>query len=173
MRDGEHATLIFVNETCLNVHTWRTRGRASRGRLAYRQVCSREPNLNLVKAINEDAGVVYYELERGTMRGARFQDFLDKLEDVIGDVTATIVLDNAPVRGPVRATMRKKMHAIQALSAYSPLLNPIENTFSKQLSRPKFENEWRNNISCSPTTTFGQPSNTSSSDSARHWNSTD
>ena len=42
-------------------------------------------------AINEDVGVVYYELERSTMTGEKFQYFLDNLEEVIGDFIATIV----------------------------------------------------------------------------------
>ena len=125
---GVHSTLIFVDETCFNEHIRRTRDRAPRGQPAYRQVCSRGPNLNLVMAINEDVGVVYYELERGTMTGEKFQYFLDNLEEAIGDFTATIVLDNATVHKG--ATIRKEMHAIQFLPAYSPFLNPIENAFS-------------------------------------------
>ena len=59
--------LIFVDDTCFNVHTRRTRDRVPRGQPQYRQVCNRGSNLNLVMAINEDAGIVYYELERDAM----------------------------------------------------------------------------------------------------------
>lgn len=67
---GINQTLIYVDETSFNVYTKRTRGRSERGQPAVRQIGGqRGPNLNLVMAIASGAGVVYYELQRGTMTG--------------------------------------------------------------------------------------------------------
>lgn len=67
---GLGATLIYVDESSFNVFTRRTRGRSARGQPAVRQLGGqRGPNLNLVMAIASGAGVVYYELRRGTMTG--------------------------------------------------------------------------------------------------------
>ncbi len=70
LEGGLNKTLIYVDETSFNVFTKRTRGRAVRGRPAVRQIGGqRGPNLNLVMAVASGAGVVYYELQRGTMTG--------------------------------------------------------------------------------------------------------
>ena len=123
-------TLIFVDESCFNIFTRRTRGRAALGQPAVRQLnFDRGANLNLVMAVAPGTGVVYYELQRGTMTGQRFQHYLDNLDQILRDTEAVnpvIVLDNAPVhRGAVCGEALVKF-----LPAYSPFLNPIENCFS-------------------------------------------
>ena len=74
-------------------------------------------------------GVAYYELQRGTMTGQRFQHYLDKLYQILRDTDAVnpvIILDNAPVhRGAMCGDA-----LVKYLPAYSPFLNPIENCFS-------------------------------------------
>ena len=65
---GINRTLVYVDETCFNIFTKRTRGRSLKGQPAVRQIGgSRGPNLNLVMAVSPGAGVVYYELHRGSM----------------------------------------------------------------------------------------------------------
>ena len=57
--------MIYVDETCYNLFTARTRGRAPRGQPAVRQLqFERGPNLNLVMAVSPRVGVIYYELQR-------------------------------------------------------------------------------------------------------------
>ena len=70
MKHGINRTLIYVDETCFNIFTKRTRGRAVRGRPAVRQIGGqRGPNLNLVMAVAAGAGVVYFDIHvhRGCM----------------------------------------------------------------------------------------------------------
>ena len=70
LEDAVNKTQIYVDETSFNVFTKRTRGRSVRGQPAVRQIGGqRGPNLNLVMAIATGAGVIYYELQRGTMTG--------------------------------------------------------------------------------------------------------
>jgi len=76
--------LVYVDESCFNIFTRRTRGRAAIGQPAFRQLqFERGKNLNLVMAIASGIGVVYFELQRGTMTKERYQHFLDNLEHVL------------------------------------------------------------------------------------------
>ena len=82
-------TLIFVDESCFNIFTRRTGGRAALGQPAVRQLnFDRGANLNLVMAVAPGTGVVYYELQRGTMTGQRFQHYLDNLDQILRDTEA-------------------------------------------------------------------------------------
>lgn len=77
LETGINRTLVYVDETCFNIYTKRTRGRAVKGRPAVRQVSGyRGPNLNLVMAISARAGVVYYELQRGCMTSEFYFRFI-------------------------------------------------------------------------------------------------
>lgn len=124
--------LIYIDETCFNLFTKRTRGRAERGQPAFRQLnFQRGKNLNLVMAVASGAGIVYYELQDHTMTSERFNYFLDNLQVVLNALDAdnehtTLVMDNAPVhRGAACGDTRPRF-----LPPYSPFLNPIENCFS-------------------------------------------
>ena len=76
--------LVYVDESCFNVFTRRTRGRAAVGQPAFRQVQFEQgKNLNIVMAVASGVGVVYFELQRGTMTKERYQYFLDNLEHVL------------------------------------------------------------------------------------------
>ena len=124
--------LVYVDESCFNIFTRRTRGRAAVGQPAFRQVqFERGKNLNLVMAVASGVGVVYFELQRGTMTKERYQCFLDNLEHVLRTTGAVMndvamVMDNAPVHNG--ATCGDV--AVKFLPPYSPFLNPIENCFS-------------------------------------------
>ena len=105
-----------------------------------------------VMAVAPGTGVVYYELQRGTMTGQRFQHYLDNLDQILRDTEAVnpvIVLDNAPVhRGAVCGEALVKF-----LPAYSPFLNPIENCFSVfklKLREVLCEDQVMNRISAVP-----------------------
>ena len=95
---------VYVDETCFNLFTHRTRGRSKRGEPAFRQLrFERGRNLNLVMAVSPAAGIVYYELRNDTMNIRRFQDFLDNLQVVLEAFDAdnnrtSILMDNAPVQ---------------------------------------------------------------------------
>lgn len=68
--EGVGRTLIYVDETCFNVFTKRTRGRSRIGTAAVRQIGGqRGPNLCLIMAVSSGVGVLYFELLRGTVNG--------------------------------------------------------------------------------------------------------
>ena len=122
-----------MDETCFNLFTKRSSGRAVAGQPAIRQLqYERGRNLNLVMAVAAAAGV-YFKLQQGTMTGQRFQNFMDNLEQILVNMGADmvntfIVMDNAQVhRGAHCGEAR-----IKFLPAYSPFLNPIENCFNFQ-----------------------------------------
>ena len=130
LEHGGNRTCLFVDETCFNVYTRRTRGRAANGQRALRQVNkSRGPNLNLTMAISSNVGIVYYELQRGSMNAQRFNTFLDNLSVVLGDEETFVIMDNAPCHQGAEMP-DDHLHIVRKLPPYSPFMNPIEEAFS-------------------------------------------
>ena len=128
--EGVNQNLVFVDEAGFNFYTRRTRGRASVGQHAVRQVAgSLGKNLNIIMAILAAAGLHYYELHEDVVNGQIFLGFLDNLGLVIGEgFLVTVVLDNARVHN--NAEMDAENHEVKMLPPYSPMLNPIEEAFS-------------------------------------------
>ena len=123
-------TLVYVDETCFNLFTRRTRGRSQVGRPAVRQLqFTRGRNLNLCLAVAADVGIVYYEIRRGTNTKQDFRNYMDNLDRVLESQAVEncfVIMDNAPIHidaSSFVATVRK-------IPPYSPFLNPIENCFS-------------------------------------------
>ncbi len=123
-------TLIYVDESSFNLFTRRTRGRAVRGRPAVRQLnFERGRNLNLCLAVAAEVGVVYFELQRGTMTKEKFGSFLYSLDAILeaqGASNCFIIMDNAPVHNDAESSVG----TVKKLPPYSPFLYPIENCFS-------------------------------------------
>lgn len=130
LNGGLSKTIIYVDETCFNIFTKRTRGRSRIGTTAVRQIGGqRGPNLSLIMAVASGVGIVYFELLRGTVNKERFQHYLDNLGTILQEMDVndpTVVMDNAPIHGSASCCE----FPIQKLPAYSPFLNPIENAFS-------------------------------------------
>lgn len=132
LQQDANKVLVYVDESCFNIFTRRTRGRSAIGQPAFRQLqFERGKNLNLVMAVTDRVGVLYYELHRGTMTKERFQHFLDNLGNVLratgGAMTdVVVVMDNASVHNGATCDDAD----IKYLPPYSPFLNPIENCFS-------------------------------------------
>ena len=77
LQEVVNQNLVFVDEAGFNLYTRRTRGRASIGQRAVRQVAGgRGKNLNIIMAISVAAGLHYYELHEGTVNGQVFQGFV-------------------------------------------------------------------------------------------------
>ena len=127
VNDGMLQHRVYVDETGLNLHLSRSRGRAAVGDRANRVVCGqRGRNMTVITAISDQVGVLYYEVVWGGVTAEVFGDFLASLGAVLGDEAAVIIMDNAPAhRGAELADGRVRM-----LPPYSPCLNPIENMFS-------------------------------------------
>lgn len=130
VNEGMGAHRVYVDETGLNLHISRTRGRAAVGERAARVVCGqRGRNMTVIMAISDQVGVAYYEVVWGGVTAEVFRDFLTSLGVVLGDEPATVVMDNAPAhRGAELAD--SDLHPVRKLAPHSPFLNPIENMFS-------------------------------------------
>ena len=130
VNEGMGVHRVYVDETGLNLHLSRTRGRAAVGERAARVVCGqRGRNMTVIMAISDLVGVLYYEVVWGGVTAEVFSDFLASLGAVLGNEPATVVMDNAPAhRGAELADARP--HPVRKLAPYSPFLNPIENMFS-------------------------------------------
>ena len=127
---GMAAHRVYVDETGLNLHISRSRGRAAVGERAARVVCGqRGRNMTVIMAISDQVGVLYYQVVWGGVTAEIFGDFLTSLGVVLGDEPATVVMDNAPAHR--RAQLADpELHTVRMLAPYSPFLNPIENMFS-------------------------------------------
>ena len=125
---GEHR--VYVDETGLNLHISRSRGRAAVGERAARIVCGRRGhNMTVIMAISDQVGVLYYEVVWGGVTAEIFGDSLASLDAVLGDERAAVIMNIAPAhRGAELEDHR--LHPVRMLAPYSPFLNPIENMFS-------------------------------------------
>ena len=71
---GMAAHRIYIDETGMNLHLSRSRGRAEAGRRAARIVCGqRGENMTVILAISDRVGVVYHEIAWGGVNTERFR----------------------------------------------------------------------------------------------------
>lgn len=118
---------VYIDETGLNLHISRTRGRAEVGRRAARIVCGqRGRNMTVIMAISNQVGAVYHEVVWGGVNAEVFGAFLASLEAVLGEEPAVVIMDNAPAH----RNAEMPDHPVRMLPPHSPFLNPIENVFS-------------------------------------------
>jgi len=130
LREGQLADdLVFIDESGYNIWTKRTFGRARKGQCATRKVGGqRGRNLTLKLAISPRLGVIAASFHSGGTTKEIFQGFIDEVSSNLGDASVFLIMDNAPChRG---ATSSNAQHRIKYLPAYSPMLNPIEESFS-------------------------------------------
>ena len=119
---------VYVDETGLNLHLSRSRGRAEAGCRAARVVCGqRGRNMTVILAISDRVGAVYHEIVWGGVDTERFRLYLENLAVILGEEPAVLIMDNAPAH---RQAETLATHQVQKLAPYSPFLNPIENCFS-------------------------------------------
>ena len=119
---------VYVDETGLNLHVSRSRGRAEAGSRAARIVCGqRGRNMTVIMAISDRVGALYHEIVWGGVNAEVFGAFLSSLEAVLGEEPAVVIMDNAPAH---RNAEMPGIHPVRMLPPHSPFLNPIENVFS-------------------------------------------
>ncbi|KAF0287323.1 hypothetical protein FJT64_014245 [Amphibalanus amphitrite] len=97
---------VYVDETGLNLHLSRSRGRAQVGERAARVVCGqRGRNMTVILAISDRVGVVYYEIVWGGVDVERFRVSLENL---------SVVLDLKQRLGQVQGTLDDRGAALAA-----------------------------------------------------------
>ncbi|KAJ0392576.1 hypothetical protein P43SY_003430 [Pythium insidiosum] len=133
--DGKH--VIFFDETGYNLCCARNRGWSRRGtRAVHVRDISRGQSLNVICAISED-GVEYVKYLFGSTKADTVAEFVRRLlREVVTKISlfdVVIVCDNASVHNSVTQVIEEpEFVGVEAipLSPYSPMLKPIENTFS-------------------------------------------
>lgn len=121
---------IYIDESGYNVWTSRTRGRAIIGQPAVRTVHGqRGENITLILAISPQRGIEHHSFHIGGTSAATFQIFFKALSEKVGlNNSCTFILDNAPCHRSTEALSPN--HTVKFLPPYSPMLTPIENSFS-------------------------------------------
>lgn len=134
IRDGKQ--VIWMDETNFNLFCRRTRGRSVKGSRAVQILpASRGPNVHLIGAIST-AGVVFMERRRGSFTANLANDWVERLliqwQNAGNEVDdLVIVCDNAPCHSRLEEAVAGSGATILRLPPYSPMLNPIENIWSK------------------------------------------
>lgn len=121
---------IYIDESGYNVWTSRTRGRSVVGQSAIRRVHGqRGENVTIILAISPQRGIEHHSFHVGGTSAAIFLTFFRALSEKVGfDNRCIFILDNAPCH---RATVAlSSNHIVKFLPPYSPVLTPIENSFS-------------------------------------------
>lgn len=102
---------------------------------------SKGPNIHLIGAIST-AGFEHQILRRGSFRketaNAFILELIDRLQERGEDITnVVLVIDNAPCHCRIEEALQllrdsgHRVPQLERLSPYSPMLNPIENIWSK------------------------------------------
>ena len=140
----ENKTVIWMDETNLNLYCRRTQARSRRGERAVSILPScRGPNVHVIGAISSFQ-VIKWSRRRGAFKAEDakewVEDMLLNLPHGISPETTVLVIDNAPCHSRLEELVaRFPGFIIQRLGPYSPMLNPIENIWSKMKSYIKTE----------------------------------
>ncbi|KAJ3649388.1 hypothetical protein Zmor_021135 [Zophobas morio] len=128
--------IVWMDETNFNLFCRRTRGRARVGNRAVQHLpAARGPNVHLIGAISA-AGVVQMERRRGSFTALLANEWVRRLLEewqAMGNEIADLVLvsDNAPCHSSLEEAVNGTGATLLRLGPYSPMLNPIENIWSK------------------------------------------
>lgn len=132
----EGKQIIWIDQTNFNLFCRRSRGRARRGDRSVQQLpASKGPNVHLIGAITA-AGVVTMDRQRGSFTAETANNWIRQVMDIwqnqgnqLEDLV--IVCDNAPCHSHLEEAINETNATLLRLAPYSPMLNPIENIWSK------------------------------------------
>lgn len=142
---SKDANVIFMDETNLNLHVARTKGRAIKGtRCTVVSAASKGANIHLIGCIGF-RGLIHYEIKRNSHTKetavAWVKECLRKAHSIYNS-SVVLVLDNAPCHNGIEIVTQDpefKDDKILRLGPYSPMLNPIEHVWSKVKAYVKAE----------------------------------
>ena len=143
---AERELEISIDEAGAAVGHSRTRGRSKRGVNAVKAVpVLNGPRMNIIAAISPIYGLFYFEKRTETTNGENFRDFLENMHRNTPQLQQQghiFVMDNAPphIAKCVDEWFSMTHHKKELLPPYSPMLNPIEECFSKWKGLIKKEN---------------------------------
>lgn len=134
-RTGMGKTVIYIDETNVNLFLRRSQARARKGfRPAVKCAPSRGRNIHILGGIAQ-YGMVYWERKRGNYRKEDCNEWLRRMLRTITEPSRDIVVvcDNAPVHVDLEKVVAEEEFSgveIIRLGPYSPALNPIEECWS-------------------------------------------
>lgn len=133
---AESVPIIYMDETNFNLYISRTKGRSKKGsRCTNISAGSKGSNIHVIGCIG-NMGLVHNEIRRGSFRKPEAADFIRvclRKAQVIYQSPVIMVTDNAPCHASLDEIFQEeefKHHRLLRLGPYSPMLNPIEYTWS-------------------------------------------
>lgn len=133
---AENVPIIYLDETNFNLYISRTQGRSKKGsRCTSVAAGSRGANVHLIGCIG-NVGLIHYEIRRGSFKRPEAQEFVKQcLRNAQNTYhgSVALVIDNAPCHSSIEEIFQEEEfshHRLLRLSPYSPMLNPIEQSWS-------------------------------------------
>jgi len=129
-------SIVFVDEIGFNVSMRSIRARSLVGKPAVKNVpVLRSRNMSIICAMNR-GGLIYYKLHKGPATITLFSQYFNELALKLADfqiLERVIVMDNNAFHHTslVKEAAEANNFTILYLPSYYPILNPIENLFSK------------------------------------------
>jgi len=140
MRENKY--IVWMDETNLNLFCRRTQGRARIGeRAVVAMPNSKGPNIHVIGAISAYQ-VIHITRLRGAFTAEKAKAWvLDMLQHIPSDIavnSVVVICDNAPCHSRLMECVHVHQGLeILKLGPYSPVLNPIENIWSKFKAKVK------------------------------------
>ena len=139
LRFLEEDKLFYIDESGFNMHIFRSKGRASKGKPATITLVPKGKRVSLIAALS-NSGISHYELLNliGEKKGTNANDFRLFILNLVKKIPfgSVLILDNAKIHHATQVQdlwdMIKKAYEIEViyLPPYSPFLNPIELAFN-------------------------------------------
>ena len=126
-----YRNLVFIDESPFSLHLLRSHGRSIVGTTPNPVVQnSRGRNVTMIVAVNA-LNIIHCEAIMENVNHPIFQNFLQKLEVILGDEDFVIVMDNVRFHHTNQDFYDSYPYEIHYLPRYSPFLNPCEEVFSQ------------------------------------------
>ena len=129
--DTRYKNLVFIDESPFSLHLLRSHGRSLAGTTPNSVVQnSRGRNVTMILAVNA-LNVISCEAILGSVNHVIFQEFLNKLKNILGEGNFIIVMDNVRFHHTNAEFYDNYPYEVHYLPRYSPFLNPCEEVFSQ------------------------------------------
>ena len=141
---GAGKTVLFIDETNVNLFLRRDQGRSSKGsRCVVKAATTKGPNIHVIGMMSQ-TGIVYWERRRGSFRKDACNQWLREALSRCPEPREEIVIvcDNAPVHVDLEQVTEEDEFqgvSILRLAPYSAPLNPIEHVWSAMKAELKQE----------------------------------
>ena len=125
LMENAEREMIFIDESGVNLHVKRTRGRAVAGERAVRVIGhQRGRNVTLIVAASPARGLLHHVIIEGGVNAQHFTDFMRGLLALVGEQPVAYIMDNARLHvAAERDFQLPDGHVWKFQPPYSPFLN--------------------------------------------------